>query len=116
MRALRTVLACLLILAASGAAPVAVTCLAPSHTGCDETCTRCRCKRPIDGAHIRSICPCCGGDAAVPELTLPPSAVLPDVVWVVPEPSGPTDVDRSPDVGLRSGAVPDPPPRFLLRF
>jgi hypothetical protein len=108
---LRTAVVWLVVIAASGAAPVAVAGFEDAH-GCGEMCARCWCKRLSADDVLRPRCPCCQPPGRASLITLLPSTVLPAST---PLPSPPPA--RSVAAGLRDDAevvapsIPDPPPR-----
>jgi hypothetical protein len=114
MGALRPVLIWLLVVVASGAAPVAALCIERGD-GCGEMCARCWCKKTGPHANLRARCPCCEPTPGTAVVTLTPPAVLPaDRPTIGPPPHCATPPVRAAQVTSLAERIPDPPPRDTL--
>jgi hypothetical protein len=110
---LRTLTFCLLAVLASGAVPVASTCLEEVR-GCGSQCMRCACKRRPLANSLRAPCPCCRPQPGTQPITLLGPAILQDVAAsFMPPADAPVRRDFAGDVPSFARPVPHPPPRTL---
>lgn len=113
MGAVRSVIVWLMVIAASGAAPVATVCL-ESGSDCGESCTRCWCKRRLANHAVRPVCPCCQPQDVTPVTLIPPAVLPAPVRSICPSPDAIVAAPATPDAGPYVCPVPDPPPKSSL--